>query len=163
MKAGYDYMYGSTAPKLNEKSYPHRKHNKGRNATPAPKEVLKPEADTFPVAQVIICIIITFAVFATIIYRYSTITEMNFALAKLNEEYETLKDGNRKLEVSINSKINQENIREIAEERLNMKMPDSYQKIPVKVPKVNYSTVTVEGKEEKNGFLKTLFMFLGIQ
>ena len=77
-----------------------------------------------------------FAVFSIIIYRYSTITEMNYALSALNKEYGALKDSNRKLQVSIGSRINQENIRRIAEERLNMKMPDSYQKIPVKVLKL---------------------------
>ena len=124
--------------------------------------VIKPEIESFPLTQMIICIIIVFA-FSTIIYRYSTITEMNYALSALNKEYESLKDSNRKLQVSIGSKINQENIRKIAEERLNMKMPDSYQKIPVKVQKVNYSTLNIEAQEAKNSTLKALLLFFGFE
>jgi len=162
MKQRYSYVYGSAAPKFNEQPYPQRKSQSyGRKTAPVPKEVIKPETVSYPMAQIIVCIIITFAVFFTIIYRYSTITEMNYELSLLSKEYETLKDSNRKLQVSIGAKINQENIRKIAEERLNMKMPDSYQKVPVKVPKVNYSTVTIEEQKEKEGILKSLLMFFG--
>ncbi|NLX77583.1 MAG: cell division protein FtsL [Clostridiaceae bacterium] len=165
VKYRYNYIYGSAAPKLNEQPKPERqsRQSTGRKTTPAPRVVPKPEAESFPLAQTIICIIMVFAVFSVIIYRYSTITEMNYALSALNKEYEALKDSNRKLQVSIGSRINQENIRRIAEERLNMKMPDSYQKIPVKVPKVNYSTLAVQAQEEKNSPLRTVLMFFGLE
>ncbi|AGC69148.1 cell division protein FtsL [Thermoclostridium stercorarium subsp. stercorarium DSM 8532] len=160
MKEKY-YVYGSAAPKLNEQPYPRKRQRTVRKTTPVPSVAAKPVTAEYPVVQIIVCIVITFAVFFTIIYRYSTITEMNYKLSALNKEYESLKDSNRKLEVSINSKINQENIRKIAEERLNMKMPDSYQKIPVKVPKVNYSTVNLEEEKEKESFWKSMLMFFG--
>jgi hypothetical protein len=64
------------------------------------------------------------------------------------------------LQADISASINQENIRQIAEEELNMKMPDSYQKIPVKVPKVNYSTVTQQIPEEKETTLISMFAAL---
>ncbi|NLM10191.1 MAG: cell division protein FtsL [Clostridiaceae bacterium] len=163
MKYRYNYVYGSAAPKLNEQPYQQKRKSTRRKTTPAPKVVIKPEIESFPLTQMIICIIIVFAVFSTIIYRYSTITEMNYALSALNKEYESLKDSNRKLQVSIGSKINQENIRKIAEERLNMKMPDSYQKIPVKVQKVNYSTLNIEAQEAKNSTLKALLLFFGFE
>jgi hypothetical protein len=71
-----------------------------------------------------------------------------------------LKDGNRKLQAEISTSINQENVRKIAEERLGMKMPDSYQRIPVKVPKVNYSMVTEIAPEEERTTLLSLLMAL---
>lgn len=161
MKQRY-YVYGSAAPKINEQqSYPQRKQVVRKKTTPVPKKAVKPEAVSYPVTQIVFCVLVTFAVFFIIIYRYSTITEMNYALAVLNKEYETLKDNNRKLQVSIGSKINQENIRKIAEERLNMKMPDSYQKVPVKVPKVNYSTVSIVEQEQKKNIVKSLLVFFG--
>jgi len=163
MKNSYDYVYGSTAPKFQEQPYPQKRQGTERKSTPAPRVLAKPEPEAFPITQIIVCIVIIFAVFSIIIYRYSTITEMNYALSALNKEYESLKDSNRKLQVSIGSRINQENIRKIAEERLNMKMPDSYQKVPVKVPKVNYSTLVIESKEEKNSFLNSLLMFFGME
>ena len=41
-----------------------------------------------------------------------------------------------------------------------MKMPDSYQRIPVKVPKVNYSMVTEIAPEEERTTLLSLLMAL---
>lgn len=164
MKNRYNnYVYGSAAPKYQEQTYQDKRKSTERKSTPKPKVIAKPEIQVFPMAQMIICIIITFTVFSTIIYRYSAITEMNYALSALNKEYETLKDSNRKLQVSIGTKINQENIRKIAEERLNMKMPDSYQRVPIKVPKVNYSTLNIDTQEEKGGTLKALLLFLGLE
>lgn len=163
MSSRYQYVYGSAAPKLDEQSYQQKRQVTRRKNTPAPKKEAKAEVEPFPMTQMIICILIVFGIFSTIIYRYSTITEMNYELSALNKEYESLKDANRKLEVSIGSKINQENIRRIAEERLNMKMPSSYQRIPVKVPKVNYSTFTLEEQEEKKTALGSLLLFFGIE
>lgn len=164
MSKRYDYVYGSAAPKLNEQPYQPKRQVTRRKNTPVPKKQIRPEAEPFPTARIVICILIAFAAVSVIIYRYSAITEMNFSLAALNKEYESLKDSNRKLEVSINTKINQENIRKIAEERLNMKMPDSYQKIPVKVPKVNYSTFSLTEQEEKSTpVLKAVLTFFGIE
>lgn len=161
-KYRYNYIYGSAAPKLDE--HPQQQESEvRRKSTPTPKKATKPELETFPMAQMIICILIVFAVFSTIIYRYSTITEMNFALSTLSEEYESIKDNNRKLQVSIGSTINQENIRRIAEERLNMKMPDSYQRIPIKVPKVNYSTLALAEQEEKSTTLESLLLIFGLE
>jgi cell division protein FtsL len=109
---------------------------------------IKQEPVVYPLATMIICIIAGFAIMFTMVYRFATITELNCELAAMGQEYETLRDSNRKLQAEIAASINQANIRKIAEERLDMKMPDSYQRIPVKVPKVNYSMV-VENKSEE--------------
>ena len=120
----------------------------------------KPEPITYPMAQMILCILVGFMILFTLVFRFSTITEMNGQLAALNSELEMLKDGNRKLQAEISTSINQENVRKIAEERLGMKMPDSYQRIPVKVPKVNYSMVTEIAPEEERTTLLSLLMAL---
>lgn len=164
MKYRNSYIYGSAAPKFDEQQHrPERQAKTRRNPTHKKAVITEIEVEVLPVAQMIICILIAFAIFSTIIYRYSTITEMNCLLSALNEEYETLKDDNRKLQVSIGSRINQENIRRVAEERLNMKMPDNYQKIPVKVPKVNYSTLSIVEQEEEQINLKSILLFFGIE
>lgn len=159
MEHRYEYIYGSAAPKLDE--HPQQPEKQVRKNTPVKKKLIKTESETFPLVQMVICIILVFGILFTIIYRYSTITEMNFALSSLNKEYESLKDNNRKLQVDIGARINQENIRKVAEERLNMKMPDSYQKIPVMVSKINYSTVTQVEEEDKKISLKSLLMIFG--
>ncbi|HZK27761.1 MAG TPA: cell division protein FtsL [Thermoclostridium sp.] len=164
MKYRNSYIYGSAAPQLNEpQQTPERQAKTNRNPVHKKTVVTEIEVEILPVAQMIICILIAFAIFSTIIYRFGTITEMNCVLSALNEEYETLKDDNRKLQVSIGSTINQENIRKIAQERLNMKTPDSYQRIPIEVPKVNYSTLAIVEQEAEQIDFKSILLFLGIE
>lgn len=158
MKYNPDYMYGSTAPQLQPQPQKEERHVK---KTPSTRKlaVVQPEPVIYPMAKMVLCLLIAFGILSTLIFRFAIITEMNIQMAALNEELEELKDGNRKLQAEISTSINQENIRQIAEERLHMKMPDSYQRIPVKVPKVNYSQVTEQtGEEEMTllSFFKTL-------
>ena len=152
----YNYVYGSAAPKLPDR--PERERIRTRKRKPVVKKAVDPETVAFPLAQMIICILIAFAILFSIINRFSIITEMNCRLSELAAEYDTLKDENRKLQAEIGARINLENIRIIAENRLNMKMPDSYQRIPVKVPRVNYSLVNREIQQKPENTLISLIM-----
>lgn len=157
MKSNLDYIYGSAAPQLPEQ--PQREERRVRKAPPVKKvAVVQPEPVIYPMAKMVLCILVGFLILFTLIFRYATITEMNGELAAYNEELEQLKDSNRKLQAEISASINQENIRFIAEERLNMKMPDSYQRIPVKVPKVNYSLLAQQVPNEEETTIISLFM-----
>ncbi len=151
MKTRYSYIYGSAAPKLPEQ--PQRERRQERNIPPVRKKAVEPEPRTFPLGQMVICILIGFGILFTMIFRFSALTEMNCKLASMKQEYEELKDSNRKLQAEIGAQINLENVRKIAEERLGMKMPDSYQRVPVKVPKINYSLVTGTIPEEKDSVI----------
>jgi len=149
------YIYGSAAPKLPKQ--PLKEERQVRRPPEKRKAVIAmPEPVKYPMGGMVFCIAVGFVILFTLICRFAAITEMNGELAAMNAQLEQLKDDNRKLQAEISASINQENIRRIAEERLNMKMPDSYQRIPVNVPKVNYSIVTRQEPEEKS----TLFSFL---
>lgn len=152
----YNYIYGSAAPKLPER--PEREQTRVRKRKPVVKKAVEPETVAFPLMQMIVCILVAFAVLFSIISRFSAITEMNCTLSELAKEYETFKDSNRKLQADIGARINLENIRTIAENKLNMKMPDSYQRIPVKVPRVNYSLVNKETQQESKHTLLSLII-----
>ncbi|NLG89339.1 MAG: cell division protein FtsL [Clostridiaceae bacterium] len=153
MKARY-YVYGTAAPKIPYQ--PQREESQKVIKIPKRKTEVKPEQRSVPLGQIIFCILIGFAICFTLIFRFSALTELNCELAAQKQRLEQLRDENRKLQAKIGSQINLENVRRIAEEKLGMKMPDNYQRIPVKVPKVNYSLVTgtIQEKEEKT--LKSL-------
>ncbi|HEY8499410.1 MAG TPA: septum formation initiator family protein [Clostridia bacterium] len=153
MKSKYHYVYGTAAPKINYQ--PQRKEYQKTTNAPGSKAVVHLEQRTIPLGQIIICILLAFVIFFTLIFRFSAITELNCELAAQNQRYEQLKDENRKLQAKIGSQINLENVRRIAEEKLGMKMPDNYQRIPVKVPKVNYSLVTGTVHKEERKTLKS--------
>jgi len=156
VKTKYDYIHGSAAPKLPVQ--PQRvEQQKERKNPPVRKKVIEPEFRAIPIGKMVFCILIGFGILFTIIFRFSTITEMNCKLTALNQEYESLKDSNRKLQADIGVRINLENVRKIAEEQLDMKTPDSYQRIPVKVPRVNFSRVSQEKPEEKKT-IKSILM-----
>lgn len=156
MNSRYDYIYGSAAPKLPKRS--DREEQRVRSRRPALTIASEVEAIAFPLMRMVVCIIIGFAIFFTMISRFSAITEMNCDLSASVEEYNTLKDDNRRLQAEIGARINLENVREIAENKLNMKMPDSYQRIPVKIPKVNYGVVNREIEPKTKITLKSLIM-----
>lgn len=153
------YIYGSAAPKLPER--PQREEQQVRRSPRQRKlEVVVPEPVKYPVGKMVFCILVGFMILFTLIFRFATITELNGELAAMNTKLEQLKDSNRKLQAEISASINQETIRQIAEERLSMKMPDSYQRIPVNVPKVNYSTITELPQEDEKTTLLSFFLAL---
>ncbi|MDI9483536.1 MAG: septum formation initiator family protein [Bacillota bacterium] len=153
MKAKYNYVYGTAAPKIPYQ--PQREENQKTINTPKRKAVVQLEQRTVPLGQIIFCILMVFAIFFTLIFRFSALTELNCELAAQKQKHEQLKDENRKLQAKIGSQINLENVRRIAEDKLGMKMPDNYQRIPVKVPKVNYSLVTGTVHKEETKTLKS--------
>jgi hypothetical protein len=62
-------------------------------------------------------------------------------MGALNEQYNRLRDENRMLNVEIETSIDLNRIKEIAETKLNMHTPERYQMVLVSVPKSNYSVV----------------------
>lgn len=153
------YIYGSAAPKLPEK--PFREEQPVRQ-TPRRNRVtvVVPEPVRYPVGKMVFCILVGFVILFTLVFRFATLTEMNGELAAMSTKLEQLKDGNRKLQAEISTSISQEHVRQVAEERLSMKMPDSYQRIPVNVPKVNYSKVTSLPKDEQKTTLSSILSSL---
>ncbi len=132
------YMYGSTAPKLPERFEQPVERQKIRKKESV---AAKPVRSNIPKAKMITFIILMVAISFVILYRFSALAELNYSMGTLNEELSQLRDENRMLEVDIGTSINLERVKEIAQTRLNMHKPESYQIVLVSVPKNNYSVV----------------------
>ena len=132
------YMYGSTAPKLPERVEQPVERQKIRKKESV---AAKPVRSNIPKAKMITFIILMVAISFVILYRFSALAELNYSMGTLNEELSQLRDENRMLEVDIGTSINLERVKEIAQTRLNMHKPESYQIVLVSVPKNNYSVV----------------------
>ena len=132
------YMYGGAAPKL-----PEREEKSFENQRVQKKVAIKPlpARSTIPKSKMMFCVMFMVAISFIVLYRYSVISELNFSMGNLNEEYSKLTDENRKLEVDIATSINLDRVKEIAETQLNMHKPESYQVVVVSIPKNNYSVV----------------------
>ena len=87
-----------------------------------------------------------FFLLITVIFVGSIITLRTFCLVKaksneiiaLQEKLKTIKSENTILEEEISKKFELSTVKEIAEKRLGMHQPFSYQVIKIKSPKVNY-------------------------
>lgn len=134
------YMYGSAAPKLpqrperQEVQQPkERRVRVSRAAAPAYAHV--------PKARLFFCIIALAAMCFVVLYRFSILSDMNAAMNKMNEEYNTLRNENRLLKVEIETNIDLEKVRQVAEAEMGMHKPDRFQVVPVSVPKNDYNVV----------------------
>ena len=137
------YVYGSAAPKLPEKSERIvRPENPGKQIV-RKKVAVKavPCTKYIPKAKMIIGVFIVAAIAFVIIYRFSAIAELNYQMGMLNDQYNQIRDENRKLKVDIETSINLDRVKEIAETKLNMHKPERYQLVLVNVPKNNYGVV----------------------
>jgi len=85
---------------------------------------------------------------------------MNTQMGALKAEYDELRDENRKLNVEIETGIDLDRVKEIAEVQLNMHAPDQNQLVLVNVPKSDYSVVMdydyIDGNARKTSPLEKL-------
>ena len=145
MEKKVGYIYGSAAPELPDRAGKpaEKSEHFGKTVKAVPKTGPKsaPKRSSIPRSQMIFCVVFVVAVSLLILYRFSAIAEYNYHMGTLTDEYNRLRDENRKLQVDIGTTINLEKVKEIAETKLNMHKPDDYQIVLVSVPKNDYSVV----------------------
>lgn len=130
------YVYGSVAPKL-----PQEPQKRDAQEQVPGKAMPRLSQSSLPKLQMIFCVIFMVAVSFIILYRYSAISELGNRMGKLTAEYNSLRDENRMLKVEIEKSINLDNVKQIAETKLRMHKPYSYQLVLVDVPKSDYNVV----------------------
>lgn len=140
MDRNNSYIYGSAAPKLPERAgSPQEQQRTERKVQKQTRPASK--TASIPKARMVFAMVFITAVCFVILYRFSVITELNSQMGELTADYNRLRDENRMLNVEIQTSINLDYVKEIAETRLNMHKPDQYQLVLVNVPKSNYSVV----------------------
>lgn len=138
MERNSSYIYGSVAPKIPQE--PERYVERKKIPRTVPQKAM-PSQSSIPKVQMIFIVVFMVAVSFVILYRYTTISEMNYKMGMLTQEYDKLRDENRALKVDIETSINLDYVKEYAETHLKMHKPDSYQLVLVDVPKSDYSVV----------------------
>ncbi len=159
MDRNNSYIYGSAAPKLPERDGSPQKQQRierkvQKQTRPAPKFASIPKGKLF------FAMIFITAVCFVILYRFTVITELNTQMGDLTKKYDRLRDENRMLNVDIQTSINLDYVKEIAETKLNMHKPDQYQLVLVNVPKSNYSVVLnhdyIDSTSQKTSIMEKL-------
>lgn len=120
------YVYGSVAEQIKYDPYE-------ENAVLKSKKIARNNSKLK--LRIVFNIFIIFAMFATIMFRYAQISQINYDNNLLSKKYVELQNKNELLSIDIQNAMDLNNIREVAENKLNMHKPDKSQIIYVSVPK----------------------------
>lgn len=134
------YIYGSVAPRIPVRSgMPEEQQRIEKKVSKQARSY--PKSSSMPKTRMVFALLFVTAVCFVILYRFSVIVELNSEMGKLTAVYNQLRDENRKLKVDIETSIDLDYVKHIAETKLDMHKPDQYQIVLVSVPKSNYSVV----------------------
>jgi len=131
------YIDGSAARKIEYNVYSTNKILKEKRKSKLNKTVK---------LKAVIMLLIVFAAAFVIMARYASILDLNYKISKLEREYNALVSENSRLEIKLEKMTDLDEIRLIAQEKLNMVTPIKSQKVYVKIPKNDCTIVSDEYK-----------------
>jgi len=131
IKSG-QYIQGATAEKITYDVYEENKVLKTKK---------KQKSYMAVKFKAVICLMTIFAFGSIVMYRYATITQMNYSLAKQTKVYNDLAKENSIVNVQIEQAMDLQKVRNIAENTLGMQKPEKYQINYVSVSKDNFTKV----------------------
>lgn len=140
MESRSRYVYGSAAPNLPQRPerQPTRPTEKRRIKV---SRVTPPAYGHVPKAKLLFCVIMLAAMCFVMLYRFSILSDLNTTMNRMNEKYNALRNENRILKVEIETSIDLDRVKQVAETEMGMHKPDRFQIIPVSVPKNDYTVV----------------------
>ncbi len=84
----------------------------------------------------------------TVMYRFAVITQLGYTINQHEAAYNNLRNQNSLLRVQIESQTDLSAIKEAAETRLGMQMPDKSQIVYIRVPRKDYTLVINQPEED---------------
>lgn len=97
--------------------------------------------------KMVMAIIAVLAAGLTVMWRYAIITQMSYEISQREADYNKLRNDNAMLRVKIETATDLTEVKEVAENKLGMRMPDKSQIVYVKIPRNDY-TVLMETQDE---------------
>lgn len=150
IKTDKSYIHGTAARKLEYDVYEENK---------VLSEKKKQRVNNKVKIRVVAAFLLVFSLCGLVMYRYALITDLNYQINSRMNEYNELKKENTRLKVKIESELDLQKIKQIAEENLGMQQPDKYQYTYVNVPKSDFITASSEINDEgenSDNFFNTL-------
>lgn len=139
IKSG-QYVQGATAEKITYDVYEENKLLKTKK---------KQKSYMAAKFKAVFCLITIFAFGSLVMYRYATITQMNYSLTKQTKAYNDLVKENSLINVQIGQAMDLQKVRSVAENTLGMQKPEKYQINYVSVSKDNFTKVASAYSDEK--------------
>lgn len=140
IEKGSTYVYGTAAEKIEYDVYQHNEVLKNKK---------KIRTNNKTKVKVVFTLLLIFAMFSLIMYRYSMITELNYDIAKTEKNYDKIKDENARLLVQIENETDLKKIKEVAINELGMQIPNKMQTIHISVDKKDFTVVAKEYQDIK--------------
>jgi cell division protein FtsL len=128
----YEYVHGSAARQLEYDVYEENQVLKAKKRYKSNRKIK---------LRMVVAIIAVFAAGLAVMCRYAIITKMTYELNQLEKDYDKMRNENSVLKVQIETKTDLNEVKETAENRLGMQMPDKSQIIYIKVPRNDYTVV----------------------
>lgn len=128
----YEYVHGSAARQLEYDVYEENQVLKAKKRYKSNRKIK---------LRMVVAIIAVLAAGLAVMCRYAIITKMTYDLNQLEKDYDRMRNENSALKVQIETKTDLNEVKEAAENRLGMQMPDKSQIIYIKVPRNDYTVV----------------------
>ncbi len=132
------YIYGSVAEKVKSESYNNYDPYE-ENAVLKSKKIAR--SNTKLKTKIIFYILIIFGMCTFTMFRYAQISQLNYESNELNKQYVAIQKDNELLSIEIENARSLNNIREVAENKLQMHKPSKSQIIYVNIPKEDVTLV----------------------
>lgn len=139
IQAGKNYVYGSTARKLETPAKPIYDVYEENKVL---KEKKKARKNNKVRLKTVGYVMVIFSCCLLMMYRYALITELNYNISKLEKIYNEKVNENSRLKIAIEEDTDLDRIKQLAEEKLGMQKPDRYQIVYINVPKSDFTTVS---------------------
>jgi len=123
------YVYGSVAENIKNDIYDPYEENA------VLKSKKKARSNAKLKSKIVFNIFIIFGMCAIIMFRYAQISQLNYDSNKLSKQHVTIQNENKRISIEIEKAMSLKNIREVAENNLNMHKPDKSQIVYVNVPR----------------------------
>ncbi|HOA55478.1 MAG: cell division protein FtsL [Acetivibrionales bacterium] len=140
---GYEYVHGSAARQLVYDVYEENQVLRAKKRYKSNRKIK---------LRMVVAILAVFAAGLAVMCRYAIITKVSYQINQREKVYEEIRNENSLLRVQIETKTDLNEIKEIAESRLGMQMPDKSQIVYIRVPRNDYTVlISPDVENEKNG------------
>lgn len=140
---GYEYVHGSAARQLVYDVYEENQVLRAKKRYKSNRKIK---------LRMVVAILAVFAAGLAVMCRYAIITKVSYQINQREKVYEEIRNENSLLRVQIETKTDLNEIKEIAESRLGMQMPDKSQIVYIRVPRNDYTVlISPDAENEKNG------------
>lgn len=128
----YGYVHGTAARKLEYDVYEENKVLKEKRRYKSNRKIK---------LRMVAATVAVLAAGLVVMCRFAIITKLSYDLNKMQKEYDRIRNENSLLKVQIETKTDLNEVKEAAENRLGMQMPDKSQIIYIKVPRNDYTVM----------------------